>query len=137
MNSLLFDNHYTFTYDGEDIWKHLKRNGIRIESAFTGPGGASGNGSIVGTTYRIFRDEKEIAFVETSSQNVHEEDAEKSGKLGNLIPVRGFYRIQTKEEDLELLFVVLLAFARSGANDGRGGNTGALLGTLNNLRKEG
>ncbi len=46
------------------------------------------------------------------------------------IPAQGFYRVWTREENLDLLFVTLLAFARSGASDDRGGSRGALLGTL-------
>lgn len=124
----LFDNHYTFTYDGEDVWNHLKRNGIHVESSLNGPR----NGSVVGTNYRIYRDGQEIAYVESSGKNVHEEDAVQQGVFEKLLPMRGFYRIQTRETNLELLFVVLLAFARSGANDGRGGTRGAILGTLRN-----
>lgn len=123
-NSLLFDNHYTFTLDGEDIWKHLKRNGITVESSLTGK---------ARTEYIIKRNGREIATATSSSQNVHEEDEAAKAKLSSLIPVQGFYRIRTTETDLSLLFVTLLAFARSGASDDRGGNRKTLMNTLKKI----
>ena len=123
-NSLLFDNHYTFTFDGEDIWKHLKRNGITVDSSLTGA---------ARTEYIIKRNGREIATAVSSSQNVHEEDEEAKSKLSSLVPVQGFYRIRTTETDLSLLFVTLLAFARSGASDDRGGNRKTLLNTIKKI----
>ena len=120
-NSLLLDNHFTFTLDDEDIWKHLKRNGITVDSRLTGA---------ARTEYRICRNGQEIAVAVSSSQNVHEEDEEAKSKLSSLIPVQGFYRIRTTESDLSLLFVTMLAFARSGATDDRGGNMKTLLNTI-------
>lgn len=121
----MLDNHYTFSFDGEDIWKHLKRNGITVESSLTG---------MARTEYVIMRDGKQIAVATSSSQNVHEEDEAEKSKLSSLVPVRGFYRIRTTETDLSLLFVTLLAFARSGASDDRGGNFKTILGTAKKLR---
>ena len=118
---LLLDNHFTFSFDGEDIWKHLKRNGITVESSLTGK---------ARTEYKIFRDGQQIATAVSSSQNVHEEDVAEKSKLASLIPVQGFYRISTTETDLSLLFVTLLAFARSGASDDRGGNMKTLWNTV-------
>lgn len=85
-NTLLIDNHSTFTFDGEYIWDHLKRNGIRIDAGFQ-------KGKVLWPQYRIYRDDEEIALVESSSAYPHEEDTEAKGKLGNLVPARGFYRI--------------------------------------------
>ena len=116
-DSLLLDNHYTFTFDGADIWKHLKANGITVESSY-----GAGSGKLVGVNCTIYRDGAELARVESTGIHVHEEDAEAGSKLGKLLPVQGYYRIWTKERNLELLFVTLLAFARSGASDDRGGN---------------
>ena len=118
-NSILADNRHSFTLDGEDIWDHLKRCGISVESSFM-------EGRIVWPQYRILRDGEEIALVQSSSAYVHEEDAEAKGRLGNLMPVPGFYRIWTREENLDLLFVAVMAFARTGANDDNGGNFGLL-----------
>lgn len=121
-NMLLIDNHFTFTIDGEDIWKHLKRNGVSIQSKLA-PGKV---GTVV---YDVFRHDEQIAHFETSGQYVHEEDAEQH-KVADKLPVRGFYRVYTNEKNLDLLFAVLLAFARSGAADGNGGTRGALFNTL-------
>ena len=121
-NSLLLDNHHTFKLDGEDIWKHLKRNGITVDSRITL------NGTVT-SAYRILRDGEEIAVMEATSQYVHEED-EAEHKVASKVPVSGFYRIHTREKNLDLLFVTILAFARSGAADDKGGTFGMLKGTL-------
>ena len=123
-NSLLIDNHHTFKFDGEDIWKHLKRNGIRVESRL-----GSGSGKLVGVDFKIYRDDAELARVESTSQYVHEEDAA-AHKVASAVPAKGFYRIWTKEQNLELLFITLLAFARSEASDASGGTRKALFNTL-------
>lgn len=125
-DSLLFDNHYTFTFDGEDIWKHLKRNGIRVDSNLGG-----GSGKLVGVNYVIYRSDVEIARVESTGRYVHEDDAETHGKIANSVPVKGFYRVWTKEQNLDLLFVTLLAFARTEASADNGGNRKTLFNTLN------
>lgn len=121
-NMILIDNHHTFTIDGEDIWKHLKENGITVESRFA-------SGKVLTSSYTISRDGEQIAYVETTSQYVHEDDAEKH-KVANKIPVQGFYRIRTTEQYLDLLFVTILAFARSGATDDKGGDRGILFGSM-------
>lgn len=123
-NSLLIDNHYTFTIDGEDIWKHLKRNGITVKSKL-------GADKVPSPSYTVLRDGQETALVETTSQYVHEEDEEEH-KIAGKIPVRGFYRIYTNEKNLDLLFVTVLAFARSGATDDKGGSRKILFNTLKN-----
>lgn len=128
-DTLLIDNHRTFELDGVDVWKHLKQNGVSVETGY-----GSGNGRVIGMNYRILRDGAEIARAESTSQYPHEEDAEKH-KVAGAIPAQGFYRVWTREENLDLLFVTLMAFARSGAGDDRGGNYGAVLGTLKNLGK--
>ncbi len=120
-HSVLIDNHSGFKLDGEDIWKHLKRNGIAIESSFMA-------GKPLWPQYRVLRDGQEIAVIQSSGVHVHEEDTAGKSKLGNMIPARGFYRIQTSEVNLDLLFVVAMAFARTSANDGQGGDFGLLFG---------
>ena len=121
-NSFLFDNHYTFSLDGEDIWKHLKRNGVKVESRFA-------QGKVLFPSYTVSRDGAEIGYIEASSQYVHEEDAEEHA-VANNVPVPGFYRIFTSEKNLDLLFVVALAFARSGATDDKGGSRRILFNTM-------
>ncbi len=79
--------------------------------------------------YRISRDGVKIAVLESSSQYVHEEDAEQH-KTASAIPVQGFFRVWTREQNLDLVFMTLLAFARSGAGDDKGGSFGAIIGTL-------
>ena len=127
-NTLLIDNHYTFELDGTDIWTHLRDNGIRVKSSYTG-----GDGPLIGSEYHIYRDDREIAYVRSTSQYPHEED-EAEHKVASAIPARGFYRIWTREENLDLLFMTLLAFARSGANDDQGGSYGALLETIRKVK---
>lgn len=124
-NSLLIDNHNTFELDGVDVWKHLKQNGVSVSTNYT-----AGGGRVIGMDYRIFRDGAEIARAESASQYPHEEDAAKH-KVAAAIMAQGFYRVWTREQNLDLLFVTLLAFARSGAGDDRGGTFGAMVGTLN------
>ncbi|MBQ6519729.1 MAG: DUF3592 domain-containing protein [Anaerolineaceae bacterium] len=114
-NSFLIDSHYTFELDGEDIWSHLKNHGVTVET-----GNVEGS---VWPRYRVSRDGEEIAVIESSSQFVHEEDAEKHTTM-NKIAVPGFYRIRTREETLDLVFVTALAFARSGALNDEGGTYG-------------
>ena len=120
-NSILIDNHSGFKLDGEDIWKHLKRNGIVIESSFMA-------GKPLWPQYRVLRDGEEIGLLESSGVHVHEEDAAQDGKLAKMIPARGYFRIQTQEKNLDLLFVVAMAFARTSALDGEGGSFGLLFG---------
>ncbi len=118
-DTLLIDNHCTFTFDGEDIWNHLKRNGIRIEPEFM-------DGKLLWPCWRIYRGNKEIAYAESSSVYVHEEDEEERSRVSSLLPVPGFYRIDTSEEYLDLVFVIMTAFARTGAADQKGGHYGLL-----------
>ena len=122
-DSILLDNHHTFTFDGEFIWKHLKRNGITVDSSLDPR-------NPLKVKYRIFRDNVRIAEVESSSKYVHEEDAEAHGSVVNAIPAPGFYRIFTTETNLDLLFVTLLAFARTEATDDQGGNIKTILGSV-------
>ncbi|MBR1759028.1 MAG: DUF3592 domain-containing protein [Lachnospiraceae bacterium] len=120
-SSPLIDSRFTFTFDGEDIWNHLQRNGITVKTTFA-------QGKFLTPEYHIFRDGEEIAYALTTSQNVHEEDEEAKSKLSSLVPVRGFMRVWTKEQNLDLLFLTLMAFARTAALDDEGGQFGAIFG---------
>ena len=122
-SSIFFDNFSTFTFDGEDIWKHLRRSGISINSEFA-------EGKVLWPQYRVFRDGEEIALIRSSGMYPHEEDAEKKGRLANAIPARGYFRIRTTQENLDLLFVTALAFARSSALDANGGSYGLIFKNL-------
>ena len=128
-DSFLIDNHYTFELDGVDVFKHLKENGISVDTSFGG-----GSGKLLGLNARILRDGVEIARAESTGQYPHEEDAAQH-KMAAAIPTQGFYRVWTREQNLDLLFVTLLAFARSGASDDRGGAFGAVVGTMNKNRE--
>ena len=114
-STLLIDNHYTFTFDGEFIWDHLKKNGISVESSFA-------DGSILWIQYRIFRDGKEIALVKSCGANA------RKGSDSDIMPAFGHYVIETAETNLDLLFVTVMAFARTNAHDAQGGNYGLLFG---------
>lgn len=72
---------------------------------------------------------EELAYAENTSQYAHEEDAEEH-KVVSKIPVQGFYRVHTREKNLDLLFMILVAMARSGATDERGGSRRMLFNTL-------
>ena len=80
-------------------------------------------------SYTIRKDGEELAYAENTSQYVHEED-EAEHKVAGKVPVQGFYRIHTREKNLDLLFMVLVAMARSGATDERGGSRRMLFNTL-------
>ena len=121
-NSILVDNNYTFTIDGQDVWKHLRAVGVTIDSRF---GQAQG----VMPSYTFRKDGEELAYAENTSQYVHEEDAEEH-KVASKLPVQGFYRVHTREKNLDLLFMVLVAMARSGATDERGGSRRMLFNTI-------
>ena len=123
-NSLLIDNNYTFTFDGKDIWKQLRALGVKIDSRF---GGGESKGVLA--TYNISVNGDELAFVEMTSQYPHEDDAEQH-KVAGKVPVQGFYRVRTREKNLDLLFVILVAMARSGASDERGGSRRMAFNTI-------
>lgn len=67
-------------------------------------------------------------MIESSSQYVHEEDAEQHSVLSKAA-VPGFYRIWTREVTLDAVFAVALAFARSGALNDEGGSFGKQIRT--------
>ena len=69
---------------------------------------------------------------QSTGKYVHEDEAEEHSKAMNAVPVHGFYRVWTREQDLGLLFVTLVAFARTEATDDRGGTYKTILGTLKN-----
>ena len=117
-DTFLIDNHYTFELDGVDVFRHLKQNGVHVETSL------GGDGRLGAVSCIIFRDGEEIARAVSTSQYPHEED-EAQHKVADRVATQGFYRIWTREQNLDLLFVTLLAFARSGALDDKGGIYGA------------
>ena len=121
-NSILIDNHNTFTLDGMDVWKHLRSIGVTIDARF---GKAEG----IMPSYDIRKDGEHLAYAENTSHFVHEEDAEQH-KVASKIPNSMFFRVFTDEKNLDLLFMILVAIARSGATDERGGSRRMLLNTV-------
>lgn len=121
-NSLIIDNNNTFTLDGVDVWKHLRSMGVTIDSRF---GKAEG----IMPSYDIRRDGELLARAENTSQYVHEEDAEQH-KIASKIPNPMFFHVFTSEKNLDLLFMILVALARTGATDERGGSRRMLLNTV-------
>ena len=124
-NGIFFDSHYTFDFDGEEIWKHLKRNSVSVETERM-------EGAIW-PRFRVLRGGEEIAVLESSSRFVHEEDAESHGMM-NKVAAPGYYRIWTRETNLDLVFVTAMAFARSGALNDEGGTFGKMM--RQSLKKE-
>ena len=123
-DSFFIDDHSTFTFDGEFIWKHLKRNGISVDSSLS-------RDNLLKVQFAVYRDGVQIARVQASSRYVHEEDAADHGKLANSLPAFGHYRVWTTETNLDLLFTTILAFARTDATTAEGGNRKTLLNTIN------
>jgi len=121
-NSILIDNHNTFTLDGMDVWKHLRSIGVTIDARF---GKAEG----IMPSYDIKKDGEPLAYAENTSHFVHEEDAEQH-KIASKIPNPMFFRVFTNERNLDLLFMILVAIARSGATDERGGSRRMLFNTV-------
>ncbi|MBQ7153213.1 MAG: DUF3592 domain-containing protein [Clostridia bacterium] len=98
----VLDNHSTFSIDGADIWKKLHESGITIETSLDG----------IRFCYTIKRNNEQIAYAESTSKYVHEEDEEAHSSLAKL-PFRGFFRIRTKELNLDIIFMVLFAIGRT------------------------
>ena len=71
---------------------------------------------------------QEIAVIESSGQFVHEED-DKAHSVMNKAAVSGFYRIWTREENLDAVFITAMAFARTGALNDVGGAFGKQIRT--------
>ncbi len=96
----VLDNHSSFPLDGRDIWKALHQNGIRIETGLDG----------LKWAYTLYRDEEPIARIVNTNRKVHEEDA--GGVLAK-VPFPGFFRIWTREKDLDAIFLTAFAIGRT------------------------
>ena len=97
---LALDNHSSFLLDGKDVWKTLHRNGIRIQTGLDG----------LKWAYTIYRDDAEIARVVNTSKKVHEED---EGGMLSKVPAPGFFRVWTREKNLDAVFLTLFAIGRT------------------------
>ena len=83
-----------FKYDGKNIWDYLHEKGIRIDSNISG--------KKLGMTYDITFEGKPLATVETSSPK---------GK--SIITTDVFYDVICEEKDLDLVFLVAFAIAKT------------------------
>ena len=84
----------SFKYDGKNIWDYLHDKGIRIKSAIQ-----SGK---LGMTYDVSFEGNQIATITSSSPK---------GK--SLITTDLYYDISCEEKDLDLVFLVAFAIART------------------------
>ncbi len=96
----VLDNHSTFLLDGKDIWKTLHKNGVRIETGLDG----------LKWSYALYRDDVKIARIVNTGRKVHEED--ESGVLSKM-PAPGFFRIWTREKELDVIFLTAFAIGRT------------------------
>ena len=96
----VLDNHSSFLLDGRDIWKTLHENGVRIETGLDG----------IKWTYTLYRDEEPIARIVSTNKKVHEED---EGGILSKVPFPGFFRIWTREENLDVIFLTAFAIGRT------------------------
>ncbi len=94
------DNHSSFPLDGKDIWKALHENGVRIETGLDG----------LKWAYTLYRDEEQIARIVSTNHKVHEED---EGGILSKMPFPGFFRIWTREENLDVVFLTAFAIGRT------------------------
>ena len=96
-------NYSTFDFDGKEIWNQLHQNGIRIETDITLP---------PKRMYTIYHDDKKIASAVNSSKFVHEEDKKERFHLSK-IPCNLFFRIKTKEKNLDAIFLTLFSISKT------------------------
>lgn len=89
-----FSRKSSFKYDGKNIWDYLHEKGIRINSSMQ-----SGK---IGMTYDISFEGNEIATITSSSPK---------GK--SLITTDMYYDITCDEKDLDLVFLVAFAIAKT------------------------
>ena len=83
-----------FKYDDKKIWDYLHELGIRIESKLSS--------NKLGMTYEIYFEGKQVATIATSSPK---------GK--SLITTDMYYDVVCEEKDLDLIFLVAFAIAKT------------------------
>ena len=93
MSSFLSTKSY-FKFDGKNIWDYLHEKGIRIDSKMFDKS--------VGMTYDITLEGKDIATVVMVSPNG-----------GKFLTGSYWYNVTTSEENLDLVFLVIFAIART------------------------
>lgn len=90
----MFSTSSSFKYDGEKIWDYLHQKGIRINSNISD--------SKIGMTYDISLEGKPLATIATSSPK---------GK--SFITTDKYYEVNCDEQDLDLVFLVAFAIAKT------------------------
>ena len=91
----MFSTKSYFKFDGKKIWDYLHEEGIRIDSHLSG--------QKIGMVYNITLKGKEIATIATSA-----------GNGSKSILTNGFcYEVTTDEENLDIVFLVTFALART------------------------
>lgn len=83
-----------FKYDGKNIWDYLHKVGIRIESHLID--------RKIGMKYYVTLEKKEMAEITMTSPQ---------GK--SIITSRYYFNVKTREENLDLAFLVTFAIART------------------------
>ena len=102
-NDEAFSMTSSFKFDGVNIWDYIHKQGVRIETDLTS--------SFPYFKYHILLDGEKIATIQVAGKNVHEEDAE--DKKINIPIGQFYYRIWTKELDLDLVFLALFAISEA------------------------
>jgi len=87
-------------FDGMNIWDYLHEQGIRIHADILDP--------LMNINYYITLHGQQIGVIRTAGTNPHAE----SGLSAKII-ARGYFRIRTKDEYLDLMFLTALGLARS------------------------
>lgn len=83
-----------FKYDGEKIWHYIHDKGIRINSTLSG--------DKIGMTYEVSFEGKQIAIIASSSPK---------GK--SILTTDIYYDVTCEEKDLDLVFLVAFAIAKT------------------------
>jgi hypothetical protein len=89
-----FSTKSSFKYDDQKIWDYLHKKGVRINSSFSG--------NKLGMTYQVSFEGKDIATIASSTPK---------GK--SLITTDMYYDVTTDEKDLDLVFLVAFAIAKT------------------------
>lgn len=89
-----FSTKSTFKFDGEKIWDYLHKKGIRIDSTLSG--------NKIGMTYDVTFEGKPLATIASSSPK---------GK--SFITTDMYYDVTCEEKDLDLVFLVAFAIAKT------------------------
>lgn len=93
-----------FNYDGKNIWEYLKERGVNIDFNI--------DRLMTGMTYDITLNGIPFAKFVSSGANLYGEEKQGLAKVANL-SAPGLFRIYSYTDDLDLLFLIGVAFTRS------------------------